>query len=146
MDNMENTGKRDKLTKILAIGATIILWLPFAFMIITSIFGSIAAGKFLMDYLIPAELFPMVIVGGAILIWVSIRSKLMRESIIIDFIVTVVSFFAVQAIAVLSGIASGAAAAAGLYWWLIIAVLVLYVLAALGLAICGILLIRRLRQ
>ncbi len=146
MDYIENIGKRDKLTKILAIGGTIILWLPFAFMIITSIFGSIASGRFLMDYLIPAELFPVVIVGGLLLLWVSIRSKLMRKSIIIDFIVAVASFFGIQAIAVLSGLAYNLAAVGGFYWGLIIAVLVLYTLAALGLAIGGILLIRKLRQ
>lgn len=146
MDKTSNPGKRDKLTKILAIIGTVLLWAPFAFMVITSIVGSIASGAFHMDYLIPAELFPVVIIGGAILIWVSLRSKLMRKSIIIDFIVAVASFFAVQAIAVLSGLAYNLAAVGGFFWGLIIAVLVLYILAALGLAIGGTLLIRKLRK
>ncbi len=138
-------GNRGVLTKILAVIGMILLWAPLAFMILTSVIGSIMMGQFHCDFLIPAELFPIVIVGGLLLMWAALRAKLMRKPIIIDLIAAAVFLFAAQGIAILSGIASGAAAATGFYWWLIIATFVLHILSELGMAICGIMLIRKLR-
>ncbi len=57
--------------RIFAIIGTLAVWAPTAFMLVTSIFSSIGAGRFLMDFLIPAELFLIELVGMLLLVFAS---------------------------------------------------------------------------
>ena len=56
------------MMRLLALVGTIAVWLPIAATLAMSALGSTRAGTFRMDYLMPAELFPAVIVGGALLV------------------------------------------------------------------------------
>lgn len=59
--------KKNVFTKILAITGTILTWIPILFTVITSIIGTIANRTFLFDFLMPAELFPIALVGSLLL-------------------------------------------------------------------------------
>ncbi len=55
---------RGVLTKILAVAGTVLVWLPIVFTVLTGIIGTIASRVVRFDYLMPAELFPLALVGG----------------------------------------------------------------------------------
>ncbi len=59
------------LFRIFAILGTLAVWAPTALMLITSIFGSISSGSFLMDFLLPAELFLIELIGILLLVFSS---------------------------------------------------------------------------
>jgi hypothetical protein len=99
--------KNSKITKIIAYIGTILVWSPIAFMIVTSIIGSIASQRFLMDILMPAELFLIIVAGTILLLWSAIRSKMMIKNISWTFLIMVLSLFGSQALAVLTGLAHG---------------------------------------
>ena len=65
---------RNTFTKALAIIGTILAWLPIQAPIILSAIRLIQTGQFQFDYLIPAELFPLAMIGGGLLIWAAIRA------------------------------------------------------------------------
>ena len=64
------------LTKRLAIIGCISLWLPLLRPVILSFRYFRGSGKFMLDYLLPFEIFPLVLLGSGLLIWAAIRSKL----------------------------------------------------------------------
>lgn len=135
--------KRVALTKALAIAGTALAGFPILMTVATSIMGTISEGVFLCDYLLPAELFFEVLAGGLLLLWAAFRSRMLRKPIIMGLAAICVFLAASQLIAVLSGIASGAAEAAGATWILIVVLLALYVLAEIELFVAGIVLIKR---
>ncbi len=59
------------LFKIFGIGGTVAVWSPTALMLITSVIGSISSGTFQMDFLLPAELFLIELVGMLLLVFAS---------------------------------------------------------------------------
>ncbi len=56
--------KTNTLTKILAFVGTALVWFPIVAPFLLSAARLIQARRFLFDYLMPAELFPAVLVGG----------------------------------------------------------------------------------
>lgn len=134
--------KRGVLTKSLAVAGTVLIWVPILFMILTSIVGSISNQRFLFDFLIPAELFPIVLVGTLLLLWASFRAHYQRKLIGWGLVAMVIFLFGGQGIAVISGLASGDIDPTGWIWGLLIATIVLYTLAIILVGIIGILLIK----
>jgi hypothetical protein len=67
--------KKNVFTKILAITGTVLVCLPILAPILLSVIFLIADGEFLFDYLMPAELFPVAMAGGVLLLWAAIREK-----------------------------------------------------------------------
>ena len=57
--------KKDVLTRILAIAGTVLVWLPILAPALFSVVAVIQEGTFRFDYLMPAELFPSVLVRQA---------------------------------------------------------------------------------
>lgn len=131
-------------TKGLAITGTILVWLPILFTLITSVFGTIKAQRFLCDYLIPAELFPVALVGTLLLFWAAMRAKIMRKVIIWGLILMLIFLFGGQALAVVTGLASGAIEPAGWPWVLVISSIAIYTLSLIVVCITGTLLVKRL--
>jgi peptidoglycan/LPS O-acetylase OafA/YrhL len=70
--------KQGWLTKTLAIAGTFLAWLPILTLVIITGAMLIQRGEFHFDYLIPAELFPVFLGGGLLLLWASIRVKRYR--------------------------------------------------------------------
>lgn len=138
---MENKGI---LTKVLAILGTVLIWIPILFMIITSVIGTIYSKIFRFDYLIPAELFPAVLLGALLLLWASRRAHSQQKLIGWGLFAAVVFLFGAQGIAVISGLASGAIEPTGWIFALVIALIALYSLTVIELCIAGVLLLRKL--
>jgi peptidoglycan/LPS O-acetylase OafA/YrhL len=133
--------KRDAFTRGLAIAGTVLAWFPIAAALLTSrLFGPHPR----IDYLIPAELFPLVVVGAIVLLWAARRLRSRSGLVALGLIVVIGAFVAVSLIATMSGLASGATRieSAPAAWAGIVASLVAYVLAVLELGVAGVLLTR----
>lgn len=132
------------LSRTLAIAGTVLAGFPIAATVLMSIIGTISEGRFLFDYLMPAELFIAVLAGGLLLLWAAFRTRLLRKPVAIGLVAAAVFLALCQLTAVLSGIASGAAAPEGPAFIFVIALLVVYLLAVIMLDVTGIVLTRAL--
>jgi len=136
--------KRDVLTRSLAIAGTVLMWLP----ILAPFFFSIAllarAHVFRLDYLMPAELFPIVLAGWLALLWAAIRARSRRKLIGWAFGIGVGMLIGGQLIATLTGLASGDAEPSGWQWALVVASLAVYCLSIIAMGVGGLLLLRDL--
>jgi len=120
---------RGGLTKGLAVAGTILVFLPLLAPLFFGIMRFAQAGNFLVDYLMPAELFPLVLIGGGLLIWAAVRARLRLKWLIWSLAAAVGLLVLSQVAAVLTGLASGRTEPEGLPWILLIGMLVGYVVA-----------------
>ncbi len=102
------------LSKILAIVAAVLLLLPILFMLFTGIVGSITSKEWRMDYMIPAELFFVVLPGLAALLWASIREHYLIKPVAWTIGAGLFLVIGCQIFAVLTGLASGETETPGL--------------------------------
>jgi membrane protease YdiL (CAAX protease family) len=135
---------KDAFTKILAIAGTLCVWFPVLAPVFFSIARLIEGGRFMFDYLMPAELFPLVLIGGGMLIWAAVRAKKQRKLIGWGLGVAVGLLLAGQGLAVLTGLASGEMEPTGWQMALVVAVLILYSLGLVAAGVGGVLLLRDL--
>jgi len=138
--------KNVKSTKVIAFIGTILIWLPILFTLVTGVVGSISFRAFRMDYLMPAELFPLALSGALLLFWASIRSKIDKRRIGWSLVIMIVSLFACQGAAVLTGLAHGETEPVGWPWFLVISLLVLYIAAVVAECIFGVYLLLKLKH
>lgn len=138
---MDNKGV---LTKALAVVGTVLVWIPILFTLLTSVIGTISSHMLRFDYLMPAELFPAVLVGGLLLLWAAQRAHSQRKLIGWGLSAAVVFLVGGIAIAKISGLASGAVEPTGWAWALAITSIALYWLALIELCIASVLLVRKL--
>ena len=138
---MENKGT---LTKILAVAGTILAWFPILAPILFSALLFLRARIFRVDYLMPAELFFLVIIGGGLLLWAAVRSHLNWKLFGWTLGIAAALFFGMQAIAVVTGLADGTTPMGGWQWMLVLGTLVLYILTVVVIAVGGVLLLRDL--
>jgi hypothetical protein len=136
--------KINALTKTLAITGTILVWIPVLAPVLFSISLFIQRGAFHFDYLFPAEAFPIALAGGLMLIWASIRAKSHQKLIGWAFVAFVVLPFAGQAVASVTGLATGEVEPVGWQMMLLIAAITAFILAVIAAGVGGILLIRDL--
>ncbi len=141
-----NAKQKSVLTKIFTISGTVLLWAPILFMFLTAIVGSIIGKEFLFDYLMLAELFPIIALGLVLLVLASIISHMFRKWFGWGSVAALVALASGQILAIASGLASGAMAPSGVIFAVVIASIVVYNLVVVALAILGILLIKRLFQ
>jgi hypothetical protein len=136
--------KKNVLTKILAIAGTILVWLPVIALVVITGAVLIQRGEFHVDYLIPAELFPVFLGGGLLLLWAAIRAKSYRLWIGGGLVAVGVLIVSGQAIAMLTGLATGETERGGWQWALVLGAIILYDLVVIVVGVGGILLIRLL--
>jgi hypothetical protein len=133
--------KKHTLTIILAIAGTVLAWLPILAPILLSAAMLIQRRKFLFDYLMPMELFFFTLIGGGLLlgaaVWAHSRLKLLGWSLGIAASL----FFGSQALAVVTGLASGASEPVGIWFSILIGMLSLYTLTVILVAAGGVLLV-----
>jgi hypothetical protein len=134
--------KKDVFTKVLAVAGTVLVWIPILFAIITAVIGTIRDRVLRFDFLMPAELFPVALVGALLLLWAAQRARSQRKLIRWGLVAMVVFLFGGQAIAIVSGLASGAVEPTGWPWALAISSIALYTLALIEVCIAGVLLVR----
>lgn len=136
--------KKNNLTKFLAIIGTALAWIPILAPVMFTTILVIREGIFRFDYLMPAELFSAALIGGGLLVWAALRARLRWK--MIGWGLGVAAFLLVggQALATVTGLASGEAEPIGWRLALVLASLVVYILALFVIGIGGLLLIRDL--
>lgn len=136
--------RKNVFTKILAITGTVLTWFPVLAPVLLCVVAFIGDGRFRFDYLMPAELFPIALVGGGLLLWAAFRARLRRGWIGWSLGLAVFLPIGGQVLAFVSGLASGETEPAGWWWGLLIGFIVAYVLALVAVGIGGVLLLRDL--
>jgi len=134
--------KTGALTRTLAIAGTVLAWLPIAATLATAIPGSLRRGVFHVDYLMPAELFPVALAAGALLLWAALRARSRIAPIGWGLGLMVGMLVAGQVLAVVTGVASGATEPTGPAVLAVMALLVVYTLLVVALGVVGVLLVR----
>ena len=145
-ENVIMKARSSKAMRVLTMVGTVLLCLPIGFMLLTSVIGSISRKQFLMDYMIPAELFPIVLAGAVVLIVVAFRTRCSKKRSAWLLIIMCAALFACQGLAVLTGLASGRTAAEGLPFYMVLALMILYDITVVAEIINGILIYREQRQ
>ena len=132
------------LTKILAIVGTVLVWFPILTPVLLSVAAVIAEGMFRFDYLMPAELFPVALVGGCLLLWAALRARSGCRLVGWCLGIAVGSLVGGQVLAVVTGLASGETEPVGWPWALVLAALAIYTLAVVVMGVGGLSLLRKL--
>ncbi|MEA4890411.1 MAG: hypothetical protein VB070_13225 [Clostridiaceae bacterium] len=135
---MDNKGI---FTKILAVAGIILVWFPILFPLVISAVKLIQSQRFLFDYLMPAEFFPVSLAGALLLLWAAFRVHAFRKLIVWGTGAAVFFFIAFQLVAVFTGLASGETEPAGMTIILVNTGLVLFIAAVLELCVVSILLL-----
>lgn len=138
--------KKNILIKVLSWIGTVLVWLPILAPILLSAVVSIERRRFLFDYLMPAELFISFLVGGGLLVWAALRRHSRRKLIILSYAIALSLLAGGQALAVLTGLASGEIEPAGWQFAIVLASLAVYSLAVIVNGVGGILLLRDLSE
>jgi hypothetical protein len=133
--------KKNVLTRILAGAGTALVWFPILAPIFHSLIVIITDHRFLFDYLMPAEFFPFGLAGGGLLIWAAVRARSRQKLIGWGLGSAAGLLTSSQVLAVVTGLASGETVPAGWLWMLVLALLVIYSLALVGMGIGGVLLL-----
>jgi hypothetical protein len=136
--------KKGVFTKILAITGTVLAWLPILAPVFFSVIALIAIQVFRFDYLMPAELFPVALVGGGLLLWAALRARSRQRLVGWGLAVAAGLLVGSQALAVVTGLASGETEPGGWWWALVLILLAGYSLTLVVIGIGGVLLLRDL--
>jgi hypothetical protein len=139
--NMENRGI---LSKILASAGTLLVWFPLLAPVLISLGSLIRDRIFRFDYLIPAELFQFALLGGVLLLWAALRARSQRGLIGGSLGMAVGLLVVSQVVAMVTGLASGESEPSGVWYGLVLGMLIGYSLALVALGIGGGLLLRDL--
>ena len=136
--------KQDVLTKSLAVVGTVLVWIPILAPILFSVAFLLIEKVWRFDYLMPAELFLLALIGGSLLIWAIIRAHSHQRMAGWALAIAVFLLVGGQVLAEVTGLASGAAEPAGWRWGLVLASLAGFSLALVAMGIGALLLVREL--
>ena len=136
--------KKNAFTKILAIVEIVLVWFPILAPVLLSLILFIGEGRLLLDYLMPAELFPFALAGAILLLWAGLRARSHWKLIAWGLGIAVALLVGSQALAVVTGLASGATEPVGVWWILVLASLAIFTLGLVTIGVGGILLLRDL--
>lgn len=136
--------KKNYLTKILAIAGTAFVWLPLLAPILISAIAFTSDHILRFDYLMLAELFPAILIGGGLLIWAAMRAHSRQKLIGWGLVIATASLLSTQTLAIVTGLASGETEPVGWPWILILAVLVIYSLSVVAIGVGSLLLLNDL--
>jgi hypothetical protein len=115
-------------------------------MVLTAIIGSMASGTFLFDYLMLAELFPLVAFGLVLLVLTSLITHTYAKWFGWGGVAALIALSGGQVFATASGLASGELVESGFAFPIVIASIAVYNLLVVGLAILSIFLLKQLFQ
>jgi hypothetical protein len=133
--------KKGALTKILAIAGTALVWFPILAPVLLCVADIIRGRFFRFDYLMPAELFPAALAGGGLLLWAALRRRARRGIIGWGLGTAAGLLIGGQALAVVTGLASGETEPAGGWLAIVLASIVVYSLALVVTGVGGVLLL-----
>lgn len=135
--------KHATLIKILATAGTVFVWLPLIAPLAFGLFRLIAMGRLRVDYLMPAELFPVELAGCLMLAVAARLARSHARLIIAGSVLAAIFLFGFGWVAQVSGLASGAIEPQGMWFAIVLAGVALYILALIVVGVGGILLLRR---
>src|SRR3972149_5120723 len=141
---LQQMEKKDVLTKILAIVGTLLVWFPILAPVLLSVIVIISDRIFRFDYLMPAELFPVALAGGGLLTWAALRARSRQRLIGWGLGIAAGLLIGSQALAVVTGLASGETEPTGWWWMLVLASLFIYSLTLVVMGVGGVLLLHDL--
>jgi hypothetical protein len=130
--------KTDNLTKGLAVVGTVLVWLPLLAPVFFTVLLLISARRFLFDFLMPAELFPIGLPGALLLLWAAVRARSRVRLIGWSLAIAVALLVGGQALAEVTGLASGATEPAGLWFVLVLGSIAGFCLALAAVGVGGI--------
>jgi len=136
--------KKALAIRILAIVGTVFVWVPLLAPFLLSTILFIQSRRFLFDFLMPAELFPVIAVGWVLLILAALISHSRWQLIGWGFIVGVILLVGGQALAVVTGLADDRIEARGVWFVLVSGMIVGFAVAIVAVGVGGILLLRTL--
>jgi len=134
--------KRGALTRTLVIAGTVLAWFPIAATLGTAVPRMLGRGESQVDCLMPAELFPVALVAGALLLWAALRARSLVAPIGWGLGLMVGMLAAGQVLAVVTGLASGATEPTGAAWAAVVVSLAFYTLLIVELGVAGVFLLR----
>jgi hypothetical protein len=128
--------RQTEITKVLAISGFVLVWFTVLAPLVLAIISLVSGGGFRFDYLMPAELFVVALVGGLLLLWAALRIRLEMKWIHWAFGIAVFSLLAGMTLAEVTGLAEGRVGSEG---WLPVAIglIVIYDLALIALGVGG---------
>jgi hypothetical protein len=132
------------LTKILAVAGTALAWFPILAPLLLTVVFLISTGTLRFDFLMPAELFLFALAGGGLLIWAAWRAHAHLKLISWGLGSAAILLVGGQALAVVTGLASGERGPSGIWYVLVLASLGFYTLALAAMGVGGVLLSRDL--
>jgi hypothetical protein len=142
--NMQRKTTRRTLATILAVVGTVLVWLPLLAPLFFSFMLWSRARMWRLDYLMPAELFFLVLAGAVALIAAAILARSRLKLIAGAFAAAVALLVGAQALAVITGLASGETEIGGWQWGLVVAGLAGYIASVIVMGVGGALLVRDL--
>jgi hypothetical protein len=122
----------------------VLVWLPILAPLLLGLVSWLTEGIFRFDYLMPAELFPLVVLGAGSLLWAAWRARSYLALIGSSLVIAVVSLAGGQLVAIATGLASGDTPPGGWQWALALGLIIGYALAVVVIGLGGILLLRDL--
>ncbi len=132
------------IIKILAIIGTVLVCLPLLAPFVFSAMMYSRSQMFRFDFMIPAELFPVVLLGGALLLTASLLAKLFRKLICWSLGIAFGLLIIGQTIAVTTGLADGRIGPDTIWLPIVMGTIIGYALTLFALGYGGILLIKKL--
>jgi hypothetical protein len=128
--------RQTEITKVLAISGLVLVWFTILAPLVLAIISLVSGGGFRFDYLMPAELFIVALVGGLLLLWAALRIHVEMKWIHWAFGIAFFSLIVGVTLAKVTGLADGRSGSGG---WLPVAVglIIIYNLALVALGIGG---------
>jgi hypothetical protein len=114
------------IAKILIVIGNIFLWFPIIAPLFFSIVTLFIRRRFFFDFLMPAELFPVVIIGSLFLFIATLLLKLKRKKFGFYLLAIILFLILGQITALVTGIANGDTEPAGWRFYLVITLLAGY--------------------
>jgi len=146
---MKKSQSKSKTIQIVfTIIGTILVLFPVVAPILFTLIRIIQTGfkHFNFDWLMPAELFPVALIGAIILIVISLIARSERAIIISGFALAAVVIVGVMAYTTLTGLASGETEPAEWMMGLLMGIMGIYSIAHIIMGVGGIMLVRSLRE
>jgi len=122
---------------ILNLIGVVLVWFPVLFPIFIGIDRFLISKRWLFDYLIPAELFPLVFSGGILLFIAAYKSGRYKQQVKWTLVLMLATLVLGQVVAVLTGLASGRTEPVGLPWLAVLSFIGGYVLTVIYLGVIG---------
>lgn len=136
--------QRNMLVKVAAVVGTVLAGIPILAPAFFSIVSAFRGGGLRFDYLMPAELLPVALLGGVILLWAAWRARLRLKLVAWALGVGVLALSIGLGLAQVTGVANSLEEPPAALMALVIAPIIVYDLAVLVMFVAGILLTRGL--